>query len=82
MRRPSDGGCAALDPAAAIVVLWLVVGGPLGSLQSKVSEVQKNDNSSFLPASAESTEVLDLNKKFASGRDHARRSSSTPAPAG
>jgi RND superfamily putative drug exporter len=50
--------------AIGIVVLWLLVGGPLGALQSKVAEVQKNDNASFLPQSAESTEVLNLNKKF------------------
>ena len=38
------------------------VGGPLaGQLQ----EVQKNDNASFLPASAESTEVNELQTKFA-----------------
>jgi RND superfamily putative drug exporter len=36
-----------LWPAVAIVV-WLLIGGPLGSLQSKVSEVQQNDNAAFL----------------------------------
>ncbi|HET8658762.1 MAG TPA: MMPL family transporter [Micromonosporaceae bacterium] len=50
-------------PALAIV-LWLGLGGPLASLTSKTSDVQKNDNSAFLPANAESTKVLDLNERF------------------
>ncbi len=49
---------------ALVIIVWLVIGAPLGSLQSKVSSVQKNDNASFLPRSAESTEVLDLNSRF------------------
>jgi RND superfamily putative drug exporter len=51
---------------AAIILLWLVVGGPLASLTAKIAEVQQNDNAAFLPASAESTEVLELNKRFVS----------------
>jgi RND superfamily putative drug exporter len=47
------------------VVLWILLGIPLGGLQSKVSEVQRNDNAAFLPGSAESTEVIKLNKSFA-----------------
>jgi putative drug exporter of the RND superfamily len=43
---------------AAVVLLWLFVGGPLGSYAGRLAEVQKNDNASFLPQSAESTEVL------------------------
>ena len=39
----------------AVAVLVLLVGGAGGAYQAKLSEVQKNDNSSFLPASAEST---------------------------
>ena len=50
-------------PALAIV-LWLGLGGPLASLTSKTSDVQKNDNSAFLPANSESTKVLDLNERF------------------
>jgi putative drug exporter of the RND superfamily len=41
-----------------VVLLWLFVGGPLGSFAGRLSEVQKNDNASFLPKSAESTRVL------------------------
>ncbi|MET3808082.1 RND superfamily putative drug exporter [Nakamurella sp. UYEF19] len=41
----------------AVAVLALLAGGAGGSYQGKLSEVQKNDNSSYLPASAESTKV-------------------------
>ncbi len=43
---------------ALLVVVWLAVGGFAGPYFGKLSEVQKNDNASFLPQSAESTEVL------------------------
>ena len=42
-----------------VVLLWLFVGGPLGSFAGRLAEVQENDNAAFLPQSAESTEVLD-----------------------
>ncbi|CAN5405105.1 MMPL family transporter [soil metagenome] len=41
-----------------VVLLWLFVGGPLGSFTGRLAEVQKNDNASFLPKSTESTRVL------------------------
>ncbi|TWP44780.1 MMPL family transporter [Lentzea tibetensis] len=50
---------------ALLVVLWLVVGGIGGPLQGQLADVQKNDNASFLPESAEATEVADLQKRFA-----------------
>ncbi|MCS7483346.1 MMPL family transporter [Umezawaea endophytica] len=50
---------------ALLVAVWLLVGGIGGPLQGKLSEVQKNDNASFLPASAEATEVADWQKRFA-----------------
>src|SRR3954469_3190649 len=50
---------------AILVAVWLLVGGLGGPLQGKLSEVQKNDNASFLPASAEATEVADWQKRFA-----------------
>ena len=43
-----------------VVLLWLFVGGPLGSFAGRLAEVQENDNASFLPQSAESTEALDV----------------------
>ena len=47
-----------------VVLLWLLVGGPLGSFAGRLAEVQENDNSAFLPRSAESTEVLDALVEF------------------
>ena len=41
----------------AVAVLALLAGGAGGAYQGKLSEVQKNDNSSYLPASAESTKA-------------------------
>jgi len=49
---------------AIVVLLWLFVGGPLGSFAGKLAEVQKNDNASFLPQSAESTVALAEFLKF------------------
>jgi RND superfamily putative drug exporter len=42
---------------AALLVLWLVGVGPLGSLIGQLASVQKNDSAAFLPESAESTQV-------------------------
>jgi RND superfamily putative drug exporter len=47
-----------------LLLLWLIVGSVAGPASGKLSQVQKNDASSFLPASAESTKVSDLAKKF------------------
>ncbi len=49
---------------AVVVLLWLFVGGPLGSYAGRLSEVQKNDNASFLPQSVESTQVLEELGRF------------------
>src|SRR4051794_33523812 len=48
----------------AVAVLALLAGGAGGAYQGKLSEVQKNDNSSYLPASAESTQVANEAQKF------------------
>lgn len=50
--------------AIAVAIAWLMIGSFAGPLSGKLSEVQKNDNASFLPASAESTLVLDEQAKF------------------
>jgi RND superfamily putative drug exporter len=51
---------------AAIGVLWFVVGGLIGGPYSgKLTDVQKNDNAAYLPASAESTKVNTESEKFA-----------------
>jgi RND superfamily putative drug exporter len=49
---------------AAVVLVWLLVGGPLGSFTGRLSEVQSNDNATFLPTEAESTRVTDLQEDF------------------
>ena len=51
-----------------VVVLfaWFGLAGVGGPLVGRLSEVQKNDNASFLPKSAESTEVGKLAAKFSS----------------
>jgi RND superfamily putative drug exporter len=51
---------------ALLLVAWLVISGGGGQYSGKLSQVQKNDASSFLPADAESTKVSDLAKKFTS----------------
>jgi len=49
---------------AVVVLLWLVVGGPLGSFAGQLASVQENDNAAFLPESAESTVALERYTKF------------------
>jgi RND superfamily putative drug exporter len=46
------------------VLAWLLTAGVMSGPSGKVADVQKNDNSAFLPKTAEATEVLELNKKF------------------
>lgn len=53
-------GRRAIWLAIVVAIIWLVIGSFAGPLAGKLSEVQKNDNASFLPASAESTRVADL----------------------
>ncbi|MDQ3787173.1 MAG: efflux RND transporter permease subunit [Actinomycetota bacterium] len=49
---------------ALLVVVWLAVGGVGGPFAGKLAEVAKNDNASFLPESAEATEVEHLQQRF------------------
>ncbi len=49
-----------------VLFVWLGLGGVGGPLVGRLSEVQKNDNASFLPKTAESTEVSTLAAKFSS----------------
>ncbi|WP_414941296.1 MMPL family transporter [Amycolatopsis sp. cmx-11-51] len=51
---------------ALVVVAWLIFGGFSGPYAGKLSQVTENDSSSFLPASAEATEVGELQKQFSS----------------
>jgi len=50
---------------AVLVLVWLVIGGIGGPYSGKLSQVQKNDTSSFLPADAESFRAGELAGKFA-----------------
>ncbi|MEK8108295.1 MMPL family transporter [Micromonospora sp. M12] len=47
-----------------VVAVWLVLLIPASSLAGKLSDVQQNDNSAWLPSNAESTEVVDRAAKF------------------
>lgn len=49
---------------AVVIVIWLVAAGVGGPTFGKLSSVSSNDQAAFLPASAESTEVQDWQKKF------------------
>lgn len=50
--------------ALGVVIAWFLVGGIVGPMSGKLSSAQKNDNAAFLPASAESTKVIEEQKKF------------------
>jgi putative drug exporter of the RND superfamily len=49
-----------------VVAFWIVVIALTGSLAGKLQGAEKNDASSYLPASAESTQELNLQAKFTS----------------
>ncbi len=49
---------------ALVVVAWLVAAGPLGAFGGRLSGLQQNDSSAFLPDSAESTRVSTLEGRF------------------
>jgi RND superfamily putative drug exporter len=50
----------------ALAFIFLLVGLTGGGFQSKLADVQKNDNSSFSPSSAESTKVTNASDAFSS----------------
>ena len=47
-----------------VVLVWLFVGGPLGSFAGQLASVQENENANFLPQSTESTLVLEEFLRF------------------
>jgi putative drug exporter of the RND superfamily len=53
---------------AVLVLVWLAIAGIGGPYSGKLSEVQRNDTSSFLPAKAESTKVVNQQAAFASAQ--------------
>jgi RND superfamily putative drug exporter len=50
----------------AVLVFWLIVVAVAGPLSGKLTGAEKNDSSAWLPARAESTQVLDLQSRFQS----------------
>lgn len=57
---------------ALLIIIWLAVAGLGGPTFGKISSVSTNDQASFLPASAQSTKVQEIQAKF-------RSSNSIPA---
>ena len=55
--------------ASLVVVFWLGISGATGPLFGKLSSVQKNDNSNFLPESAESTKASKFTVQFSDQKD-------------
>ncbi len=49
---------------ALLVIAWIAIGSIAGPYSGKLVEVQENDASTFLPAEAESTQVLQLQQDF------------------
>ena len=71
-----ESGAAAEGPtrrpfwiSLTLVIVWLIAGTFLGSFTGQLSSVQENDNAAFLPAKAESTQVLDLQEQFESTQE-------------
>ncbi len=53
-----------LVAAVAVIIAWFLISGATGPLFGKLSSVQKNDTTSFLPGSAESTKAFEISTKF------------------
>jgi putative drug exporter of the RND superfamily len=49
---------------ALVAVAWLAAAGPLNVVGSRLTGLQENDNAAFLPDSAESTRVTELQQRF------------------
>ena len=54
--------------AMLVVILWFIITGAFGPLFGKLSTVQDNNNSSFLPKGSEASMASDQIKTF-SGKD-------------
>ncbi len=52
-----------------VLLAWVVLAGAFGPFQAKLNSVTQNDSTTFLPADADSTQVLeDLRTRFDNGR--------------
>ena len=52
-----------------VLLAWVVLAGAFGPFQAKLNSVTQNDSTTFLPADADSTKVLeDLRTRFDNGR--------------
>jgi RND superfamily putative drug exporter len=49
---------------ALVAVAWLAAAGPLNAVGAQLTGLQENDNAAFLPDSAESTRVAELQQRF------------------
>ena len=47
-----------------VAVAWLAAAGPLNAVGARLTGLQENDNAAFLPDSAESTRVAELQQRF------------------
>ncbi|MER5492027.1 MMPL family transporter [Streptomyces sp. NPDC002490] len=66
--RPAGSSRAArLLIPLVLLVTWLEVGGVLGPYAGRLGEVATNDQAAFLPRSAESTRVIDVQEDFRQG---------------
>jgi RND superfamily putative drug exporter len=54
--------------AMLVVIAWFIIAGVFGPLFGKLTSVQENNNSSFLPKGAEATQASEVIQKF-SGKD-------------
>jgi len=54
--------------ALLVVIAWFVIAGIFGPLFGKLTSVQENNNSSFLPKGAEATRASEVIQTF-SGKD-------------
>ncbi|MBK7722538.1 MAG: MMPL family transporter [Austwickia sp.] len=57
-------GWRVVTGAIIVLIAWLAIGGTGGQMVGKLSELQKNDNASFLPEDAESTQVALVARRF------------------
>jgi uncharacterized membrane protein YdfJ with MMPL/SSD domain len=55
---------APLAATGLVALAWLAAAGPLNVVGGRLTSLQENDNAAFLPDSAESTRVTELQQRF------------------